>query len=217
VNDLAVNPLSGNIYLSLAVGETAAAGLARFDGSGAISEVKLGKLPFQVVKLPNPPEDKVVGEGPRARNRRQEAITDMTYVEGKVLVAGLVNAAAPSTVREIAFPFAQADEGTPVEIYHAAHGKSENYAVVRTFIPFNVDGSPALLAGFTCTPLVRFSLAEIDAGKPTRGTTVAEHQHQGHWPPGRAERACRRRRHGGTVVRDDQGVGGDDAARSPER
>lgn len=174
VNDLAVNPLSGNIYLSLSVGADAAAGLVQIDGSGSITEIKMAKLAFQKATLPNPPEDKVAGEGPKARNRRNEAITDMAYVDGKVLIAGLVNAAAPSTVRELAFPFAKSDEGTNVEIYHAAHGKVENYAAIRTFIPFNVDGSPAVLAGFTCTPLVRFPLTAIEAGKPVRGTTVAE-------------------------------------------
>lgn len=174
VNDLAVNPLSGNIYLSLSVGADAAPGLAKIDGSGAITEIKLAKLAFQKATLPNPPEDKVTGEGPKARNRRNEAITDLAYAEGKVLVAGLINAAAPSTIRELAFPFAKSDEGTPIEIYHAAHAKVENYAAIRTFIPFNVNGSPSLLAGFTCTPLVRFPLKAIDEGKPVRGTTVAE-------------------------------------------
>ena len=37
-----------------------------------------------------------------------------------------------------------------------------------------IDGKPSLLAGFTCTPLVRFPLAGIEAGEKVRGTTVAE-------------------------------------------
>lgn len=174
VRDLAVNPISGNVYLSVAKGDAAAPALARIDGKGTITEVKLDNVPFLKATLPNPPEDKVVGEGPRARNRRPEAITDLAFVEGRLLVAGMTNATAPSAVLQIPFPFGETAAGTNVEIYHAAHGKSEDYAAIRTFIPMTIDGKPTLLAGFTCTPLVRFELDSLRAGSKTRGTTVAE-------------------------------------------
>ena len=174
INDLAVNPNSGNVYLAISSGEDKSPGLVKIDATGKFSVVAWQKLPFLKTTLPNPPEDKITGEGPRAKNRRNEAITDLAYLNGKVLVAGLTNDAAPSNVREITFPFVAADAGTQLEIYHAAHGKVEDYAAVRTFIPFNIDGQPALLAGFTCTPLVRFSLDELATGKKLRGTTVAE-------------------------------------------
>ena len=98
----------------------------------------------------------------------------LAYSEGKVLVSGMVNATDASTVREIAFPFAAADTGTPVEIYHAAHGRTENTAAIRTFVPFKVNGEATILAGFTCTPLVKFPIADLTKGKKTKGTTVAE-------------------------------------------
>ena len=37
-----------------------------------------------------------------------------------------------------------------------------------------IDGQPTLLAGFTCTPLVRFDLGKLDGSQRVRGTTVAE-------------------------------------------
>ncbi len=49
----------------------------------------------------------------------------------------------------------------------------EDYAAIRTFVPFTIDGQPSLLAGFTCTPLVRFPLEGLK-GEKVRGTTVAE-------------------------------------------
>lgn len=172
VRDLAVNPISGNVYLSVAKGDAPA--LVRIDGKGTISEVKLDNVPFLKATLPNPPEDKVVGEGPRARNRRPEAITDLAFVEGRLLVAGMTSASAPSALLQIPFPFGETAAGTNIEIYHAAHGKSEDYAAIRTFIPMTIDGKPTLLAGFTCTPLVRFELESLRPGSKTRGTTVAE-------------------------------------------
>ncbi len=41
-------------------------------------------------------------------------------------------------------------------------------------MPFNIGGEPSLLAGFQCTPLVKFPIASLDPGKKVRGTTVAE-------------------------------------------
>ena len=139
-----------------------------------MSQVKLDKIPFLKATLPNPPEDKVVGEGRRARNHRPEAITDMAYVDGKLLVSGLTSEKAASKIREFPFPFADRESGTNIEIYHGNHGRLEDSSAVRTFIPMTIDGKPSLLAGFTCTPLVRFSLDSVESGSKSRGTTVAE-------------------------------------------
>ncbi|QDU27874.1 hypothetical protein ETAA8_29650 [Anatilimnocola aggregata] len=173
VNDLVVNPASGNLFLSVSKAD-GQPGLIKIDATGKASEISLTKATFQKLALPNPPEDKVTGEGPRARNRRNEAITDLAYSDGKLLVTGMTADAAPSNVREITFPFVEADPGTQVEIYHGAHGKLEDYAAIRAFVPLTIDGQPSILAGFTCTPLVRFSVNDLDAGKKVRGTTVAE-------------------------------------------
>lgn len=171
VNDLAVNPLTGNLFLSAtAAGKPA---LVRIDGKGAAA-VTLRDVPFLKAALTDAPDDKEVGEGPRKRNLRAESITDLAFADGKVIVSGLSNQASPSTVREMPFPFADGEAGTPIEIYHAAHGKLEDYAVVRTFVPFTINGEPSLLAGFTCTPLVRFAVGSLEPGKKVRGTTLAE-------------------------------------------
>jgi len=174
VNDLAVNPLSGNVYLSLAQGPDRKPALVRIDRAGKLALLNLQKVPFLKATLPNPPEDKLTGEGPRARNRRDETVTDLAYAGGKLLVAGLTSHAAPSSIREIAFPFAEQATGTVVEIYHGAHGRLEDNATVRTMVAMNIDGVPSLLAGFTCTPLVRFPIAALGKQEKSRGTTVAE-------------------------------------------
>ncbi|MFN5299512.1 MAG: hypothetical protein ACK5HA_14505 [Planctomycetaceae bacterium] len=174
VNDLAVNPLSGQIYLSLASGPERKPAIARIDQSQKLALLNLSKIPFLKATLPNPPEDKVTGEGSRARNRRDETVTDLAYAGGKLLVAGVTAGAAPSTIREIAFPFADQATGTVVEIYHGAHGRMEDNATVRTMVAMNIDGVPSLLAGFTCTPLVRFPIAGLGKQEKSRGTTVAE-------------------------------------------
>jgi hypothetical protein len=174
VNDLAVNPDTGRVFLSVSKGpaDNAAPAIVKIDEAGKLSEVKLDKIAFSKLTLPNAPEDKV-SAGPRPRNARNDLVTDLAYVSGKVLVTGLSTGAAPSTIREIQFPFAEADTGSNVEIYHAAHDRVESPAI-RTFVPFNIDGKPTLLAGFVCTPLVKFDLDALKKGEKTRGTTVAE-------------------------------------------
>ena len=110
----------------------------------------------------------------RGQPLRNESITDLAFVEGKVFVSGVADGPIPIAVREVPFPFADAEEGTSIEIYHAAHGRVEDDATVRTFVPLVIDGEPMLLAGFTCTPLVKFPIKDLADGKKVRGTTVAE-------------------------------------------
>ncbi len=172
VNDLAVNPLSGNVYLSLTAGDSPA--LLRVGPGGEVSQVSLAKIPFARVTLPDAPEDRVTGEGRRRRNKRNYCITDLAFFEGKILVSGLSNAEAPSTIRELAFPLIEADQGTSVEIFHGAHGRFEDSAPIQTFLPFIIDGQPNLLAGYVCTPLVKFPVKQLGQGNKVRGTTVAE-------------------------------------------
>lgn len=177
INDLAVNPQSGNVYLSVTAGKGADAkpAIVRVGADGKLSQVSLAKIPFQKVSLPNAPEDKeVVGRNGRTSNPRNEAITDIAYASGKVYVSGVAGGPSPSNVREVPFPFNEANVGSNVEIYHAAHGRTEDSATIRTFITLTINGEPSLLAGFTCTPLVKFPVDSFKPGAKSKGTTVAE-------------------------------------------
>jgi hypothetical protein len=171
INDLAVNPLTGNVFLS--VTKAGSAALVKIAADGKLTQVSLQKVPMQKVELANAPEDKEVQTKRGPANLRGQSITDLAYAEGKVYVSGVASG-SPSNVREIPFPFTDVNAGTSVEIYHGAHGKLEDNAVVRTFLPINIDGEASLLAGFTCTPLVKFPVNTLKPGEKTRGTTVAE-------------------------------------------
>lgn len=173
INDLAANPKSGSVYVSVTKGGKQPA-IVRVASGGAISEVSLKDVEFSKAVLPDAPEDKAVPGRRGPRNNRLQSITDIAYVDGRVIVSGLASGQSPSSIREIAFPFVEADPGSRVEIYHGAHGKYEDYAAIRTFVPFNINGEASLLAGYVCTPLVKFPLSSLKSGEKTRGTTVAE-------------------------------------------
>lgn len=179
VNDLAVNPESSQTFLAVTKGSgsDATPALVKIDAKGAFSEVSLKNVAFSKVQLPNAPADKPVKFRGRSRNARNDSITDLAYVDGKVIVSGLTagnQGKNGSTVREIGFPFVSADQGSRIEIYHGAHGRVEDHSAIRTFVPFNINGEPALLAGYVCTPLVKFPLSSLKSGEKTVGTTIAE-------------------------------------------
>ena len=174
INDLAVNPLSGTAYLSISRGRgpDALPVIIRVDASGKLSELALEKVRYAKAPLPNAPDPSVKDR--RGNSQRQESITDLAYVDGRVVVAGLSNEEFSSNLRIIPFPFTAADAGTSVEIFHGSHGQLETKAPVRTFVSYTINDQPTLLAAYTCTPLVKVPLVELKPGKKVRGTTVAE-------------------------------------------
>jgi hypothetical protein len=176
INDMAVNPLTCRIYLAVSrgLGPDAAPVLLRTDSQGKLSEVALDNVKHSRAQLPDAPVDGVVDDGRRKSNPRMESITDIGFLEDRVLVAGLSNEEFSSTLRSIPYPFKTVEDGTSVEIYHGAHGKFETKSPVRTFVPFMVGKEPELLAAYTCTPLVRFPVSALQPGAKIRGKTIAE-------------------------------------------
>jgi hypothetical protein len=103
-----------------------------------------------------------------------ESITDMAYVDGKLVIAGLSNEEFASKLRTVAYPFASVEAGTSVEIYHGNHGQFETRSPVISFVPYMLENKPYLIAGYTCTPLVKFPVDSLKPGSKVMGTTIAE-------------------------------------------
>jgi hypothetical protein len=167
VNDMAVNPISGNVYLSISRGKgpDATPAIIRVDRAGKVTELTLKGAKYASAKLPN---------GIENAQRRQDVITDMGYVKGQLYVAGLSNEEFASNLRSIPFPFSEVNKGSGIQIFHGAHGKLETASPVRTFVPYNLKGETHLLAAYQCTPLVLVPTSELKPGSKVKGTTVAE-------------------------------------------
>lgn len=177
IEDLAVNPISRQAYLAVSRGKgpDAVPLLVRVKADGQPELVALDRVKFARAELPNPAPDTAPEPGRKqGQNRRLEAITDIAYADGKLLVAGLSNEEFASTLRVIPVPFRHVDRGTSVEIYHGAHGQFETRAPVRTFVPYKVGKEQHLLAAYTCTPLVQFALTDLKPGAKIQGKTIAE-------------------------------------------
>ena len=167
INDLAVNPETGNTFLTVSRGKgpEAKPAIIRVEPSGKLGELALKDVTFSQAALPN---------AATSEKGRQDVTTDIQFAGGQVIVAGLSNEEFSSQLRVIPFPFGAVEKGTSVEIYHGAHGIFETKAPVRTFAVFDIGGQPNVLAAYTCTPLVKFPLSDLKPGSKVKGTTVAE-------------------------------------------
>ena len=174
INDAIVNPVSKNVYLSVSRGRgpEATPVILKVDASGKISEVSLDNAKHASVSLPDAPS--ADEKDRRGNSLRSESITDLAYVDGKVIVAGLSNEEFASSLRAIPYPFDEAKKGAGIEIFHGAHGRFETNAPVRTFVSYEIENKPHILAAYTCTPLVRIPVAELKPGNKVKGQTIAE-------------------------------------------
>lgn len=167
INDLKVNPASGNVFLSVARGKgpDAAAAIIKVGADGKAADVPLKDIMFSSVKLDNASKNPA----------RNPAITSMAFHKGELFVAGMTTQEWESNLKAIPFPFSEATpKGAGVQIYHAAHGAWETRAPIQTFMAYDIAGQTHLLASYTCTPLVKVPVAEIKKGDKVKGTTVAE-------------------------------------------
>jgi hypothetical protein len=172
VNDVAVNPISRNAYVSVARGRgpDAAAVIVKVTPDGKLTTLGLDNIKHAKIALPNPGN---VGTG--RGNARLQSITDMGIADGRLFVAGLSNEEFASTLRSVPLPFPTTlDKGAAIEIWHGNHGRFETNAPVRVFIPYKIGGQQNILAAYTCTPLVKFDVATLKAGTKVVGTTIAE-------------------------------------------
>ncbi len=172
ITDLVVHPRSHNTFVSVMRGQGAGAApvLLRVDGAGTIDLVSMQSMKFSKLELPNAP----TANPNDRRGARSSAITDMAFSDGKLWIAGLSSEEFSSKLRSVSYPFSGIDRGTSVEIFHGNHGQLETRSPVYTFLPYTVNNQPHLIAGYLCTPLVKFPIASLKPGDKVRGTTIAE-------------------------------------------
>lgn len=172
INDVKVNPISKNIYLSASRGRgpEAIPLIVRVNTAGDVTSLPLDNIRHASVSLTDAP-----AANPTARqDPRMMTITDMAYVNGTLMVAGLSNEEWSSALRSIPVPFQTAAEGATLQIWHTSHGRYETASPVRTFVPYTISGQQFILAAYTCTPLVKIPVSELKPGAKVKGATIAD-------------------------------------------
>jgi hypothetical protein len=196
IREMAVHPVSQNVYLSVmrGSGDAAVPVLIKVGANGALSDVPLTDIPFsQTLVEQAPAETDTRTDGRVVRGDREGSVmelpngtrlqvardplrtvtvTDMSYVDGVLLVAGASNEEFSSSFRQIPFPFGGHAQSNSLEIFHVSHGRYETASPIRTFVPYG--GNTSILASYTCTPVVHFSLRDLTPGTQLKGRTVAD-------------------------------------------
>lgn len=169
ITDLKVNPASGNVFVSAAVGTGAGTpALVKVGRDGTVTSFALKNVPFASVKIPNPTTTAPKGGG------APQVFTQMGFVDGKLIAAGLSSEQFASTLWVIPYPFKEADKGSAIEIFHGNHNAVETRSPIRTFVSYKVGKDDTLMAAYTCTPLVKIPVADLKPGVKVKGTTIAE-------------------------------------------
>ena len=163
IQDVAVNPISKNIYLSVARGAEATPVILRADGSGKLAEVSLENIKFARVSLPDAPA--ADAKDRRGQSIRVETITDLGFVDGKVIVAGLSNEEFSSSLRSIPYPFNEPGKGRGHrDLPRRARPFRNQRSRCGRSCPTRSTSKPHMLAAYTCTPLVQVPRVGTEAG-----------------------------------------------------
>lgn len=184
VHDLAISPVSHAAYVTVSSGpsledvriKNAPVGdrtphLIRVSGDGEISEIELGRLPKTRAALEDVRES---GMNRWGQDRRSWNVLEMKFVDETLFVSGVSNEEWSSKIRRIRYPFREAAASSSIRIFHTAHGRWETDAPARVFAPYERAGKKGLLAGFSCTPLVDISVADLESRRQVEGRTIAE-------------------------------------------
>jgi hypothetical protein len=164
VKRLAVNPASGTAYI--AVNRTADKRdlILTVEGTGKVGELALDNVKYARIKLPAAAKGDTV------------LITDVTWAGDRVLAAVQAKDTFASKIFSVKGPLSNDAEGVvySTETYHVAHGQWETRAPIRTVLPYEQDGKNYLVGAFTCTPVVKFGLDNLEAGAKVKGVSVIE-------------------------------------------
>jgi hypothetical protein len=173
IEDMAVNPTSQEVYL--AVTRRSAGNepvVVKADHKGNLSLVNLSNVNYYETALNDVPAAEA--KLPQPWHQRTMAVTDMAFVDGELLVAGLSGEEFSSKLRRFSYPFTQQSKAVKLEIYHTSHDRYETNSPIETFLPFTVNGQQHILAGYGCAPIASFSMNDIRSKEQLRGITIAE-------------------------------------------
>lgn len=189
INDMAVHPVSQEVYISVTrgVGADAQPAIIKIDASGALENINLDKMVSTKQELSNFPDNsrkfqaRGIGGPPMAKDIAKAkmpmstlAIMDIEFHNNYLFVAGISNEEFSSTLRRIPFPFNGKQAASSVKIYHIAHDQYETRAPIRSMLIMNIDGKDQLVAAYTCSPIVLIPLDQIVDGAKITGNTIGD-------------------------------------------
>lgn len=190
VNDIAVHPKSGEVYLSVTRGHglDALPALLKVNADNQLITIDISRVPVtsqSLSKLPSidskiglrgtarsAPTPKEVAKS--QRSLRTLAIVAMEYHNGELFVAGISNEEFCSVLRRMSYPFDGTESISNIEMYHIVHDNYETRAPIRSMAVKTIDDKAHLVAAYTCSPLVLIPLEELQDGQKVKAKTVGD-------------------------------------------
>ena len=164
INDMAVNPDSGRIYISASRKPDNATSVITVDAEGKARQLDLTNLPWARITLPGGTNSKVT------------RITDVAFAGDRVLAAGSCKEEFASKIFSLPVPLEHGGTASiySAETYHVAHRKWETKAPISSFIPYEENGQSYVVGAFACTPIAKFPLNDLKPGSQVKGVSVME-------------------------------------------
>jgi hypothetical protein len=162
IRKVAVNPASQTAYFAVRGLAMKQDMILTLDASGKVKPFKMDGVPYVAVPLPS--------------DQKVTMITGVLWAGDRVLVAAQASDTFGNRIFSVMAPLGK--EGTcgtfSTETYHVAHGQWETKAPLRTVIPYELNGKKYLVGAFTCTPIVKYGLDDLQSGAKVKGTSVIE-------------------------------------------
>ena len=164
IADMAVNSQSGNVYLSVNRKTDGQPAILMIDAKGKVKNFDLAEVDYIQVALPGGKESKI-------RN-----ITGVALASDRLLAAAQSNEEFANKIYSIPRPLTHGPSADiySAETYHVAHRKWETKAPIQSFVPYSSKGKNYIVGAFTCTPIAKFPLDELQSGSKVKGTSVVE-------------------------------------------
>lgn len=164
IADMAVNSQSGNVYLSVNRKTDGQPAILMIDAKGKVKNYDLSEVDYIQVALPGGKESKI-------RN-----ITGVALASDRLLAAAQSNEEFANKIYSIPLPLTHGTSADiySAETYHVAHRKRETKAPIQSFVPYSNKGKNYIVGAFTCTPIAKFPLDELQSGSKVKGTSVVE-------------------------------------------
>ena len=162
--DLEINPLSQNLYAAVFNKKTRSPGLIRIEPDGSMAPVNLKGVPHVRVPLP------------KGEKAPVNVITDVVWVDGRLIAAARCNEEFASKIFSADGPLRhdQAGQIYSAETFHISHNKWETRAPMSVMIPYEEDGKHYIVGAFSCTPVVKYPIDDIQPNAAIKGISMIE-------------------------------------------
>lgn len=190
INDMEVNPVTQNIFISVTRlgNDISKPAIVKVSQNGIIELLDLAAYPFSKQALSNYPQADTTFK-PRGMMKfpltakeiakgdiplKSLAIMDMKYHNNELYIAGVGYEDFLSTLRKVHYPFDGEQSVASVEMYHVAHDQYETRAPIRAMSIQTIDGKEQLVAAYTCSPIVLVPLDAIKDGAKIEAKTIGD-------------------------------------------